>query len=174
MDSPTKDKEKAKANPTYGPLPKKDVTETRKEVYNAAYTSSGSVTLDGANEPLGDVHTTDDEYVEVKNTPDNPVNTNVSNADMVDVLIKHNPAYNIHADRTEIDDAVYVPPYEATAQESAKPATVYDYASFDAKTTGDAATTVTGAADEIEDYPTYGNIDTIKMHTNKPPHVANK
>ena len=144
-------------------------------MYNAAYTSSGSVTLGGANELLGDVYTTDDDYVAVKNTPDNPVDTNISNADMVNVLMKHNPAYKIHTDRTEIDDAVYVPPHEATAQESAKPATVYDYASFDAKTTGDTtATAVTGAADEIEDYPTYGNIDTIKMHNNKPPHVANK
>ena len=175
VDSLTKGKEKAKTNPTYGPLPKKDATKTRKEVYNVTYTSSGSVTLGGANEPLGDVYTTDDDYVEVKNAPDNPVDTNVSKADTVNLLMKPNPAYKIHADRTEIDDAVYVPPYETPTQGNAEPAAVYDYASFDAKTTGNAATiTVTGAADDIEDYPTYGNIDTSKMHTNKPPYVAYK
>ena len=174
VDSLTKGKEKAKTNPTYGPLPKKDATETGKKVYIAAYTSSGLVTLGGANEPLGDIYTTDDDYVVVKNAPDNPVDTDDSNADTVNVLMKPNPTYKIHADRTKIYDAVCVLPYKATVLGSAEPAAVYDYASFDAKTTGNATITVTGAADEIEDCPTYRNIDTIKTHTNKSPYVANK
>lgn len=168
VDSLTKAKEKAKTNQTYDSLPKKDAPEKGKEIYDATYTSTGSVTLGASTEPLGDVHNTDnDDYVAVRNTLDNPVESKVSNVNMADVTMKSNPAYKIHADRTEIDDEIYVPPYEVPTKGSAEAAAVYDYASFDAKTTGD-STAVTGADGDskMEDYPTYGNIDTIKMNTN--------
>ena len=86
---------------------------------------------------------------------------------MADVTMKSNPVYKIHTDRTELASGIYIPPYMATTKESAEPATGYDNASFDAKTTGD-STAVTGADGDSkrEDNVPYRNIDIIKMYTN--------
>lgn len=166
LNSPTK-ASMQKANPTYGSLPNKDITEKSREVGNAAYVSSSEL---GGTKPLDDTYTSvDTDYVTVKNPTDNSLYTNTGNVSEADVNLKSNPAYKMHSDRTPVDSAVYAPSYESVTQESDKPA-VYDYASFDAKTASGITTdnSLTGANYSNINNPTYGNVATGKVNTDNP------
>ena len=153
----------SKTNSAYCSLPTKDAPEKKKETVNATYTPSSEAVTLGSDKALNDVYDSiDTDYVTVKNTAGDSADNDMTNVTGIDVRMKSNPSYDMHSERTQIESAVYVAPYESTTEDSTKP--VYNYAN----TSASDVTADNGLTGDIElnDIPTYGNVATIKMNTN--------